>query len=186
LVAVRLAEYRALGVTDGLQQMSELLHHMYRQAVAGTYQHDIIETLILQALVLDYKGDKPAAQGALRKALDLAQPSDLVRTFLDVGPELAPILARMEGPYAMRLHQAFRQEPQAQTGDAPAVNEPGLTPREQEILAEIAAGLSNKEIEEKLVISRNTVRTHIKNLYAKLDVSSRTQAIKKAQELNLL
>ena len=186
LVAVRLAECRALGVTDGLQQMSELLHHMYRQAVAGTYQHDIIETLILQALVLDYKGDKPAAQGALRKALDLAQPSDLVRTFLDVGPELAPILARMEGPYAMRLHQAFRQEPQAQTGDAPVVNEPGLTPREQEILAEIAAGLSNKEIEEKLVISRNTVRTHIKNLYAKLDVSSRTQAIKKAQELNLL
>ena len=60
-----------------------------------------------------------------------------------------------------------------------------LTPREYEILGEIVAGLSNKEIEEKLVISHNTVRTHIKNLYSKLGVSSRAQAIKKAHESDI-
>jgi ATP/maltotriose-dependent transcriptional regulator MalT len=186
LVAVRLAECRALDVTDGLQQMSDLLHHMYQQAVAGQYQYDIIETLTLQALVLEYQGNEPAAQQALQKALDLAEPGALVRTFLDVGPELAPILARIEGPYAMRLYQAFRQEPRAQANTTPVLGGPDLTRREKEILAEIAAGLSNKEIEQKLVISRNTVRTHIKNLYGKLGVSSRTQAIKKAREWNLL
>ena len=55
-----------------------------------------------------------------------------------------------------------------------------------EILHAIAAGLSNSDIQEKLFISKNTVRTHIKNLYSKLNASSRTAAVAKARELKLL
>ena len=61
-----------------------------------------------------------------------------------------------------------------------------LTPREQEVLELIAGGLSNKAIQEKLTLSKNTVRTHIKNLYSKLGVHSRTQAIQQARKLGLL
>ncbi|MFN2221660.1 MAG: LuxR C-terminal-related transcriptional regulator, partial [Candidatus Promineifilaceae bacterium] len=186
LTAVRLAEVRALGLQDSLTEMSTLLQHMFQQAAAGHYRHDMIELLVLQALVLDYGGNNAAARQALKNALDLAQPGSLVRTFLDAGPALAPLLAQMEGPYALSLYRAFRQEPRAQNDDKSAAAMLNLTPREVEILQEIVAGLSNKEIEEKLVISRNTVRTHIKNLYSKLEVSSRTQAIKKARELQLL
>jgi LuxR family maltose regulon positive regulatory protein len=184
-VAVRLAECRALGIKDGLSQMSALLHHLFEQAMAGHYRQDMIEILILQALVLDYGGDNAAARQALQRALDLAQPNSLVRTFVDAGPALAPLLAQMDGPYARRLYLAFGQEmpEEDDNGAAAALN---LTPRELEVLGEIVAGLSNKEIEEKLVISRNTVRSHIKNLYGKLGVTSRTQAIRKARELKLL
>ncbi len=61
-----------------------------------------------------------------------------------------------------------------------------LRPREMEILREMAKGHSNQEIAEKLYISLNTVKSHNQNLFAKLDVQRRTQAIKKAIELNLI
>jgi LuxR family maltose regulon positive regulatory protein len=159
---------------------------LYQQAAVGHYQHDMIEILILQALALDYGGDRPAARQALQEALDLAEPGSLVRTFVDSGLHLAPILAQLEGPYALRLYQALVEEPRVEESEPSAAEILNLTPREQQVLKEIGAGLSNKEIEEKLVISHNTVRTHIKNLYSKLDVTSRTQAIRKARELDLL
>jgi LuxR family maltose regulon positive regulatory protein len=185
LVAVRLAESRSSGSRDGLSQMSALLDYLFRQARAGHYIRDMIELLILQALVLDYQEDEVAASQALQQALELAQPGSLVRIFLDNDPALASLLAKMDGPYPRRLYQAFRQELR-ERGDKAATVPFDLTPREYEILLEIVAGLSNKEIEEKLVISRNTVRSHIKNLYSKLGVGSRTQAIMKAREVELL
>ena len=154
------------------------------QAQAGNYRRDLIHFLILQALIFDLQGDSIAASHSLQQALDLAQPGNLIRTFLDSEPVLASLLAQIEGPYAQRLAQTFRQELQEHGQAAPIPLD--LTPREYEVLQEIIAGLSNKEIEEKLFISRNTVRTHIKNLYSKLDVSSRTQAIRKARELKLV
>jgi len=62
----------------------------------------------------------------------------------------------------------------------------GITPREQEVLALLAAGKSNKEIAQKLGISPNTVKTQIASLYQKLEVQRRTQAVQKARELALI
>jgi DNA-binding NarL/FixJ family response regulator len=61
-----------------------------------------------------------------------------------------------------------------------------ITPREQEILISLGAGLSNREIAERYSISASTVKTHIENIFRKLDVNSRTQAIVQAQMLNLV
>ena len=61
-----------------------------------------------------------------------------------------------------------------------------LSQRELEVLRLIAAGLSNREIAEELVVAISTVKTHIRNIYGKLDVSSRTQALVKARELKLI
>lgn len=62
----------------------------------------------------------------------------------------------------------------------------GITPREQEVLALLAAGKSNKEIAGKLGISPNTVKTQVASLYQKLEVQRRTQAVQKARELALI
>lgn len=62
----------------------------------------------------------------------------------------------------------------------------GISPREREVLALLAAGLSNKEIAERLHVSPHTVKTHVAKLYEKLDARRRTEAILKARELGLL
>lgn len=62
----------------------------------------------------------------------------------------------------------------------------GITPRELEVLEQMAQGLSNQEIAEKLFVSLNTVKTHSSNVFSKLDVQRRTQAIQKAKELGLI
>jgi ATP/maltotriose-dependent transcriptional regulator MalT len=61
-----------------------------------------------------------------------------------------------------------------------------LSDRELEVLGLIAAGLSNREIAQELVVATSTVKTHINNIYRKLDVLRRTQAVARAKELNLL
>src|SRR5258707_14507634 len=62
----------------------------------------------------------------------------------------------------------------------------GITKREQEVLQLIAAGMSNKEIAEKLFVSTSTIKTHTSNLFLKLDASRRTQALQRAKELQII
>lgn len=70
--------------------------------------------------------------------------------------------------------------------DRKKIEELGLSNREYEILVEIAKGLSNKEIGDALFVSESTVKTHVSNLFTKLDVQRRTQAIKKAKEMQII
>ncbi|QCX01393.1 response regulator transcription factor [Aggregatimonas sangjinii] len=63
---------------------------------------------------------------------------------------------------------------------------PGLTEREYEVLQEIALGLSNKEIGAKMFLSESTIKTHVSNLFIKLDAKRRTQAIRKAKEMQII
>jgi len=66
------------------------------------------------------------------------------------------------------------------------LEELGISKREYEVLEQIAQGYTNQEVAEKLFVSTNTVKTHLSNLFSKLDVSRRTQAVQRAKELNLL
>lgn len=70
--------------------------------------------------------------------------------------------------------------------DDEKISELGISNREYEILIEISEGLSNKEIAEKLFVSESTVKTHVSNLYVKLDAKRRTQAIQRAKDMNLI
>lgn len=74
--------------------------------------------------------------------------------------------------------------PQAQHGKT--LSDLNITPREFEVLQLIAEGLSNQEIAERLFLSLNTVKSHTSNIFSKLDVQRRTQAIQKAKELGIL
>ena len=89
-----------------------------------------------------------------------------------------------------RTEVVVREVPVPMTGpftrNAQRVEELGITPRELEILEAMAAGLSNREIGERLFVSENTVKTHAARLFSKLAASRRTQAVQKAKEAGLI
>ena len=70
--------------------------------------------------------------------------------------------------------------------DSTKIKELGISNREYQVLLEIAKGLSNKEIGEKLFVSESTIKTHVSNLLAKLNAKRRTQAIQRAKELHII
>lgn len=158
----------------------------------------LIEILILTALALDGSGRTAQAHSILTKSLALAEPEGYVRVFLDEGKPMEELLQacsrRADGSlkaYTERLLNAFKMPTSvlAEISSSPYQAEPlvePLTEREIEALHLLAAGLSNREIAERLYLSKGTIKTHTHNLYGKLGVQSRTQAIARARELNLI
>jgi len=167
-----------------------LSERLLRQAQAAGRNGNIIEVLILQALAFQDSKDTQQALAALDRALTLARPEGYVRVFMDEGEPMVQLLSqarsrRLGGGYAAQLLLATSHSGDAQLPSAQPLIEP-LTGREMEVLKLIESGLSNDEIASRLVISRATVKRHISNIYGKLDVPSRTQAIFRARELQLV
>ncbi len=159
----------------------------------------LIWIIALQALALWAANEKEQAVSTLTEALALAEPEGCVRIFVDEGAAMGDLLsAILEARQGGRLDAASRVSTRylakllaalAQDAASPAaagrLPEP-LRERELEVLALIAAGNSNKEIARKLFVSMSTVKTHVNNLYRKLDARSRTQALARAREMGLL
>ncbi len=141
----------------------------------------------LQALAADRAGDQAQARACALRALAAAAPEGYLRLFVDEDARLIALLppAGAGAPDLLARIRAQAGAPAPATPDAPASVEP-ISAREREVLALIAAGLSNPEIARALVISVGTVKRHINHLYGKLGVSSRTQAVAKARLLHLL
>jgi LuxR family maltose regulon positive regulatory protein len=172
-----------------------LLEPLSQQMAAKGWHDERLKILILQALVLQAQGKMDTAVQLLGEALALAEPGGFIRSFVDEGLPMAQLLAETAvcgilPAYCEKLLAVFAAEGhKIETETSPALAQSlvdPLTKREMEILSLIATGLKNKEIAATLFISLNTVHYHTKNLYGKLGVNSRTQAITKAKELNLL
>jgi LuxR family maltose regulon positive regulatory protein len=156
----------------------------------------MIEILILQALVLQAGGEMDTAVTTLEQALTLAKPGGFIRTFVNEGPSMAQLLyqALSKGiapDYVRQLLAAFpASEPDPTTPPRPDNSEfawiEPLSDREIEVIQLIAAGLSNKEISSRLYLSPNTIKTHTRNIYSKLGVISRIQAVARARDLEIL
>ena len=188
----------ARGTPEALQEAAELLVRL-RQFVEETHNTwRLIEVLSLQALLHNAQGKRESALNSLAEALELAQPGGFIRLFVDLGPPMAGLLAEFKTDDSGRQHYidqilaAFPTDLQLQeekivTRQSSIQNlvDP-LTHREQDVLNLLAERLSNKEIAQRLVISRNTVKTHTKAVFGKLNVKNRRQAVARAHELGLV
>lgn len=194
-----------------LQQALELLDFIQPEAERFQRVTSQIEILVLQAIVHDALGELEPAIQSLCRALAMGEPEGYRRIFLDGGQPVAKLLAHCRSralasasllptvDYLDSLALAFQHAGKAlQTQPA---NEPFpaalparleqtpavmLSAREIEVLTLIAAGKSNQEISAQLYLALNTVKRHAYNIYAKLDVKNRTQAVSKARQLGLI
>jgi len=190
-----------LRLTQGkVDEIPCLLDRLGKKAEAEKRTGSLIEILILQSIVLYAEGDENQALGMLERALFLAEPEGYIRSFIDEGEPMVKLLrlASSRGiakKYVRKLLASFHKhasgastEPEVQfakSESAPSVLVEPLSDRELEVLRLIVTGMSNREIAEKLIIGNGTVKTHINNIYGKLDVKSRSQAIILAKELKL-
>jgi len=169
----------------------------YRRRVEErAWADEQLKTMILQAVAFHALGERARAVELLDEALALAEPGGFIRIFVDEGAPMARLLYEalprgVHPSYVRRLVAAFRVDgpDEGAPPTAPAAGtrlaEP-LSRRELEVLPLIAEGLTNQEIAARLYLSLHTVKAHARNIYAKLGVNSRTQAVAKGRALGLL
>jgi LuxR family maltose regulon positive regulatory protein len=169
---------------DALALLARLLHAGEEGGRAGS----VLDVLVGQSLACQTTGDVTSAMAALERAVELAEPEGYVRLFLDEGPSMASLLKRAAAGRAASdamttLANAFaapRRVPPHQELVEP------LSERELEVLRLLESDLDGPGIASELIVSLNTVRTHTKNIYAKLGVNSRRAAVRRGAELGLL
>jgi LuxR family maltose regulon positive regulatory protein len=183
---VKLASEDARGASDHLAAAWNLARKINRG-------YETVQILALQALLEEREGQSPSA--LLTEALSLAEAGGLVRVFADTHPEVVELIRRFaqRGAHAPTSRASIERvlaaanvtatatiSPEAQTGSGI------LTPKENEVLQLLAAGLPNKRIATELGLSSETVKWHVKKLFAKLGAGSRDHAVQRARMLGLV
>jgi LuxR family transcriptional regulator, maltose regulon positive regulatory protein len=201
---VQIALKRDGTAQQAFADIARLLDRLLAAAEIHGRMGSVIEILIIHALALEAQDNSVGALAMLERALTLAAPEGYVRIFVDEGAPMAALLTQIArgatpvGVYAASLLAAFPERLEARDlrlaeavpasrlkPQASMLVEP-LSARELEILRLIADGHSNQAIADTLIIAVSTVKRHINNIYGKLDVQSRTQALGRARELQLL
>lgn len=193
---IRLAVHEGHG-HEAIERLRRELSVAHRTGRARRH----LKLLVLDAIAYRLQGDSNMARRQLYKALRLAAPKGYVRIFLDEGPVVVGLLEEIHQLTASRDDDTaaevrpFLEILLASAGDIgtpanPAGEQPpptvALSRHEEEILRLLAAGLSNKEISQRVFVSENTVKFHLKHVYVKLHVDSRIQATLMAQKLGLV
>ena len=189
----RLARPQILIAQGNLDAALDNLTILIQEAQDTGHGRLLIKALVLQALALQAQGRGRQALSALDQALNLAEPEGYIRPFVDEGQPMAELLRQaqsrgLRSNYVSQLLAAFGAEetsPVPPTASHASLIEP-LSPRELELLRLVADGRSNGEIAQELVVAIGTVKKHLNNIFGKLDVRNRTQAVARARELDLL
>jgi len=188
-----LFQVQAKIIYNHTDQVPALLSRLERITLQRKYYFWLVQIYILQAVMEKKAGNDQSAVRCLKKGLALAEPEGYMRAFLDEGPQIRDLLMSIRTTlkesalttYIQRLLAGFNHK----TADTSSVRQslPALlSERELEVLRLIASGASNKKIANDLFIAIGTVKRHTVNIFNKLGVENRTQAVAKARELNLM
>ena len=176
-----------------LEEAETLLNDLYTFSHNGKRTERVIEILTSQAILETLKGNKPVAIRYLIEAMELASDENLVVNFVfslryikDLLPEVYTKQATSKTKISKRFIENLQLVIEKKEKHQLPQNLVDLSSREIETLKLIAENLSNQEIADKLFISLNTVKTHLKNSYLKLEVDSRAKAVEKAKAIGLL
>jgi len=181
--------YGRLLLVQGMREEAQVWLARMEQFTQGRgLYRPLVSIYVLEALLAERNGNMPGAYEKLTHAIEIAAPQDYYRAILDEDARIIGLLPRVRqaAPAFVSQLLEFAGLPQpAENLSAQALVEP-LSERELEVLHLIAAGMANREIADQLVIAVGTVKRHINNIYGKLDVRNRTQAVAKARELGIL
>jgi LuxR family maltose regulon positive regulatory protein len=194
LARVLIAQGRSQRTKEPLSHALILLGHWRKLVERVDFQGWLIEIQMLTALALQAQGNTRQALTTLGSVLVLAEAEGYMRLFVDAGQPMAHLLAQISAyttaspGYIQCLQAALSSISLVNVAqiETPQAQLDPLSEREREVLSLLATGTSNQQIAERLVISLNTAKRHVKNILAKLAVTNRTQAVARARELHLL
>ncbi len=189
LARVLIALYQERQLDTAINEAKHLLKSLLNLAQDQRRTDSVIEILILQSIVYQVQSDNQTALDRLGDALKLAEPEGYTQVFVDEGELVRQLLSKSllqsdDSTYLTRLLQAYSQSDD-ETEPNQLLIEP-LSERELDVLRLIADGHTNQAIADELFIALSTVKKHVNNIYGKLNVANRTQAVKRANELNIL
>ena len=189
-LVVDLAEARLALAAGNPADAVEILVAAKRDGKSGTHAVTEVERVLLEAIARDEAGEPAAAARAVEDGLALAEVNGHRWPFLELGRRMEELLRRqIRAGTAHRavvgeLLDAFADRAPVSRNVAPLL-EP-LSEREQAILRYLPTALSNREIAAELFVTTNTVKTHLRSIYRKLDVARRREAVERARDLRLL
>lgn len=196
LARLSIAGYRKNPVEGDLVQAIGLLERLLKAAEDRTLLGSVIGIRIVLALAYEVQGDIPSALMHLKRALMLAEPEGYIRIFIDEGPPMARLLYEafyqdIVPEYVRRLLAVLPsfESKKSDSAQIKMKESEGIEPvsvREKEVLQLISEGYSNQEIADRLYLSLYTVKGHARNIYGKLGVKNRTQAVAKGKFLGII
>ena len=202
--AAKLAEKHNLPISQSRVLLAQgkpseawtMLAQWRQQAEERDWKDEQLKSMVLQSIALYKQNNIKQAVQMLEEILAMAEPNGFIRVFVDEGPPMAHLLDKalshqVNNDYINRIQAAFpgtisdkMKPPQPKASESDWV-EP-LSEREIEVLQLIAEGLTNQEIADRLFLSLHTVKVHARNIYSKLGVKNRTQAVSKGKVLKIL
>jgi len=176
-------------------EVIQLVGERYEQTIAANWTSFALQLNLNRAYACLRQNEEAQAFLHLENTLKLAEPEGFMRTFLDEGEPVRQLLQKYAlaahppapiASYCHRLLAAFEGLPLPAAAPQPAALAEPLSEREHQVLAYMAAGLSNPEIAARIVTAVSTVKSHTHAIFRKLGAATRTQAIARARELKLI
>ncbi|MAU12902.1 MAG: LuxR family transcriptional regulator [Anaerolineaceae bacterium] len=197
--ALQLAETHNLSISqariylaqENASRALQILVPFIQEAKERELQNEVLKGLVLQAVVYKALNQQDTALEVLDESLALAKHGGFIRIFVDEGMLMKELLSeavaqKMSPTYSQKLLMAFESNSGAEPSLASQALIDPLSERELEVLRLVAEGLSNREVSKRLFVALDTVKGHNRNIYQKLQVKRRTEAVARARELGLI